>query len=157
MLVCLDTNLLVYAEGVAFLPADVHKPPAVRDLLDALPAEDVVVPAQVLGELYRVLVGKARRSPADARSAVLAWRDLYLPVDTTASVMTAAVDLAADHHLSIWDSVVLAVAAEAGCRLVLSEDMQEGFTWRGLTVANPFAAPAHPLLAALLTPRSGVP
>jgi hypothetical protein len=38
-----------------------------------------------------------------------------------------------------------------GFRLLLSEDLQDGFTWRGVTVTNPFAAALHPLLAALLT------
>jgi len=45
---------------------------------------------------------------------------------------------------------MMSVAAEAGCRLLLSEDLQDGFTWRGVTVVNPFAAERHPLLAALL-------
>ncbi|HYG87657.1 MAG TPA: PIN domain-containing protein [Azospirillum sp.] len=148
MLIALDTNILVYAEGVAFLASDVEKPARVRDLLDALPDDAVVLPTQVLGELYRVLVGKAKRSVAEARAAVLMWRDLYPPSDTTAAVMMAAIDLAADHRLSIWDSVVLAAAAEAGCRLLLSEDLQDGFTWRGLTVVNPFSAEPHPLLRA---------
>ncbi|WP_188259018.1 PIN domain-containing protein [Azospirillum tabaci] len=150
MRVALDTNLLVYAEGVAFLPSDTHKPAVVHDLLDAVPAEDVVVPAQVLGELYRVLTGKAKRPATEVRTAILNWCDLYAPVDTTAAVMMAAIDLAAIHRLSIWDSVVLSAAAESGCRLMLSEDMQEGFTWRGLTVVNPFSATPHPLLSALL-------
>ena len=64
--------------------------------------------------------------------------------------MLAAMDLAADHDLSIWDAVILAAAADAGCRLLLSEDMQDGFAWRGLTVANPFADRRHPLLTAIL-------
>jgi predicted nucleic acid-binding protein len=148
--VALDTNLLVYAEGIVFLPGDADKPDRARDLLDALPDDGVLLPIQVLGELYRVLTGKAKWSPSDARTAILTWRDLYSPLDSTAAVILAAVDLAADHQLSIWDAVVLAAAAEAGCRLVLSEDMQEGFTWRGLTVVNPFSATPHPLLAALL-------
>lgn len=148
MLIALDTNILVYAEGIAFLASDAEKPARARDLLDALPEDAVVLPTQVLGELYRVLVGKAKRSVADARSAVLMWTDLFPQSDTTAAVMMAAVDLAADHRLSIWDSVVLAAAAEAGCRLLLSEDMQDGFTWRGLTVTNPFSAEPHPLLRA---------
>jgi predicted nucleic acid-binding protein len=45
---------------------------------------------------------------------------------------------------------VLAASAEAGCRLLLSEDLQEGFTWRGVTVTNPFAPTLNPILAALL-------
>jgi predicted nucleic acid-binding protein len=147
--IALDTNLLIYAEGVAFLPEDSTKPDRVRALLDALPPEDVILPVQVLGELYRVLVGKAKWAPSDARAAILSWSDLYPPLDTTASIMLAAADLAVDHQISIWDAVVLAAAAEAECRLVLSEDMHEGFTWRGLTVVNPVAEKPHPLVAAL--------
>jgi predicted nucleic acid-binding protein len=149
LLLALDTNLLVYAEGVAPLERDAHKPRAARDLIAALPTDGVFLPVQVLGELYRVLIGKAGRAPSEARAAVMTWRDSFATVDTSGSVMLAAIDLAADHGLSIWDGVVLAAAAEAGCRLVLSEDMQDGFAWRGLTVANPFADPRHPLLAAL--------
>jgi hypothetical protein len=34
--------------------------------------------------------------------------------------------------------------------LLLSEDLQDGFTWGGVTVANPFAARRHALLESLL-------
>ena len=64
--------------------------------------------------------------------------------------MVAAIDLAADHRLSIWDSVMISVAAEAGCRLLLSEDLQDGFTWSGVTVANPFAEKKNALLTRAL-------
>jgi predicted nucleic acid-binding protein len=66
--------------------------------------------------------------------------------------MLAAADLAVNHQLGIWDAVILCAAAEAGCRLLLSEDMQDGFIWQGVTVTNPFAASRHPLLEAMLDP-----
>ncbi len=37
--------------------------------------------------------------------------------------------------------------------MLLSEDMQDGFVYRGVTVANPFAAALHPLLASVLETR----
>ena len=58
--------------------------------------------------------------------------------------------LANDDHLGIRDVVILVAAADAGCRLLLSEDLQEGFTWSGVTVTNPFSATRHPLLEAML-------
>jgi predicted nucleic acid-binding protein len=64
--------------------------------------------------------------------------------------MLAAADLAVDHQLNIWDSVILSAAAQAGCRLLLSQDFQNGFTWNGVTVTDPFLAPRHPLLKALI-------
>ena len=121
-------------------------------LIQRLPPEAVVLPVQTLGELFNVLVRKARRRPGRAREAVLSWRDAYAVVETSASVIVSATDLASAHGLTIWDSVVLAASAEAECRLLLSEDLQEGFTWRGVTVSNPFAPTLHPILAALLTP-----
>jgi predicted nucleic acid-binding protein len=62
-------------------------------------------------------------------------------------------DLMLDHGLAVWDAIILATAAEAGCRVLLSEDMQDGFTWGGVTIVNPFASPPHPLLDDL--PRRG--
>ena len=87
---------------------------------------------------------------------MLSWRDAYPLVETSATAMVSAMDLATSHGLSIWDSVVLAAAAESECRLLLSEDLQDGFTWRGVTVAKPFAPVLHVLLAALLT-EGGLP
>src|ERR1017187_379603 len=151
MRIALDTNVLAYAEGTNGAP--------MRDralkLIQQLPPGAVVLPAQTLGELFNVLVRKAKRRPGRAREAVLSWRDAYAVVDTSAAVIVNATDLAADHGLTIWDSVVLAASAEAGRRLLLSEALQEGFTWRGVTVTNPFAPTLHPLLAALLTERGG--
>lgn len=146
MRVALDTNVLAYAEGVNGAP---KKKVAVK-LLQDLPQDLLVVPVQSLGELFNVLVKKAGRSPSDARAAILSWRDSFAVAETTAKVMVAAVDLASQHHLGIWDAIILATASDAGCRLLLSEDLQDGFTWAGTTVANPFAPSLHPLLAAML-------
>lgn len=146
MRVALDTNILVYAEG---LNGSVKMQTAI-ELLQKLPQDLIVTPAQPLGELFNVLVKKARRTPTEARTSILSWHDSFEVADTSAKVIIAATDLASQHQLSIWDAVVLATAADAGCRLLLSEDMQDGFTWNGVTVANPFADVLHPLLDAIL-------
>lgn len=146
MKLALDTNVLAYAEGVN----GADRQARAADLIAALPLASVVVPVQVLGELHRVLARKARRPAAEARAAVLAWQDAFPTRDTTAAALASAMDLSADHGLSIWDAVILAVSAEAGCRLLLTEDLQDGFTWRGVTVTNPFADRPHPLLLSIL-------
>jgi predicted nucleic acid-binding protein len=146
MRVALDTNILVYAEGLNGLA----KKQATLELVQKLPQDLIVLPVQTLGELFNVLVRKGRRSTEEARSSVLGWRDSYDVADTTSNVVIAATDLASLHRLGIWDSVILATAAVAGCRLLLSEDMQDGFTWAGVTVANPFASKLHPLLDSIV-------
>lgn len=146
MKVAFDTNILAYAEGVnGAAPRD-----AALDLVSRLPQDAAVIPVQVLGELFNVLVRKAGRSRAKAREALMGWRDTFAVVETSPEIMQAAVDLATDHRLGIWDAVVLAAASQAGCRLVLSEDLQDGFTWGGVTVVDPFASSRHALLDALL-------
>jgi predicted nucleic acid-binding protein len=67
--------------------------------------------------------------------------------DSTWTSFQAAFDLVVDHGFSMWDALILSVMAETRCRLLLSEDLQHGFTWRGVTVVNPFQTPIHPLLA----------
>jgi hypothetical protein len=47
--------------------------------------------------------------------------------------------------------LVMAVAAENRCRILLTEDLQHGFTWRGVTIINPFVPDESPLLAAILS------
>jgi len=148
--VALDTNVLAYAEGVNGLAMK----KAALELVGKLPQSSVILPVQTLGELFQVLVRKAARPPADARAAVLSWCDAFAVVETSAAVMLAAADLAVDHQFGIWDAVVLSAAAEADCRLLLSEDMQHGFIWKGVTVVNPFAKSRHPLLEALLNGHS---
>ena len=64
----------------------------------------------------------------------------------------AAADLGVDHKLQFWDGLILTAAAEAGCALLLSEDMLDGFVTRGLTVINPLRDTRHPKLARLFGP-----
>lgn len=144
MRVALDTNVLAYAEGVG----DRRRCRAARRLVAALAVENVLIPAQVLGELHCVLTRKAGRSAAEARDAVLSWADAFAVGDSSRQAMAAAFDLVADHGLHVWDALILSVAAEQKCRLLLSEDLQNGFTWRGVTVADPFSEPRHPLMRA---------
>ena len=148
MRVALDTNVLAYAEGVNGLAMK----KAALELVDRLPQSLVVLPVQSLGELFQVLVRKAGRSPAEARLAILGWRNAYTLVETSSDVLLAALDLTV-RRFSIWDSIILCAAAEADCHLLLSEDMQDGFVWRGVTILNPFAKPKHPQLEALLRGR----
>lgn len=147
MRIALDTNILVYAEGVN--GAAMKK--TALDLIRAMPPGAGVLPAQSVAELFQVLVRKAKVSPSHARAAILMWCDAFAVQETSQSVLFGAAELAATHRLSFWDGLVLASAAEAGCRFLLSDDLQSGFTWNAVTVANPFAKPMHPLLQNFLS------
>jgi predicted nucleic acid-binding protein len=145
----LDTNVLVYAEDYkAARKCDLS-----LALLNSLSAEDVCIPVQTLGELHRVLVGKAGRSEQASRDRVLQYLDAFSTAPTTTSAFQSALELSVTHRFSIWDSIVMAVCAENGCRLLFTEDLQEGFTWNGLTVVNPYLKTHAPEILALLPER----
>ncbi len=146
MRAALDTNILAYAAGIN----DAARQTAALALLETLPDDAVVIPVQALGELFHVLVRKAGWPVEQARQVMLGWRDGFETVATTPEILAAAAELGVTRQFTIWDGIMLAGAAAAGCRLLLSEDMQDGFTWEGVTVVNPFAPVRHRLLDALL-------
>ena len=59
MRLALDTNILAYAEGVN----GVARKKATLDIIEKLAPDSTFLPIQVLGELFHVLVRKAKRSP----------------------------------------------------------------------------------------------
>jgi len=144
--VALDTNVLACAEETNGPIRQRHA----LAVIERLVPEGTVVPAQTLGELFSVLVRKARWPAARAAAAVLSWGDTFPIVETSPDILLGAVELTRQHQFGIWDAITLSAAADAHARLLLSEDLQDGFTWRGVTVANPFAARRHPLLEAIL-------
>lgn len=136
MPVALDTNILIYAEGV---DGEAKRNIAIA-ALRPFGTGEVHVPVQALGEFFAVLTRKARWPATEAREAVTRWMARALPIPTTATVLEDAMTLAVAHRLASWDAVILAAAAEAGCEALLTEDLHPGFAWRGCVVRNPFSA-----------------
>jgi predicted nucleic acid-binding protein len=146
MRLALDTNVLAYAEGLN----DADRRGRALSLLRKLNLANVYLPAQALGELFHILVRKAGLPAGEARLIVLRWCNQYPLIETSQFVLFSAMELSSQHQLHIWDAIMLSAAASAGCRLFLSEDLQDGFTWSGITVVNPFSKSPHELLVQAL-------
>ena len=151
MRIALDSNVLLYSAGVVKAVADVAKAKLARSIIEQVAQKsEIVCPLQVFGECYQVLRRNGRQRK-DCQSILESWRRRFAVVGSEEAAFFAAIDLATDHDLQFWDSLILAVSAQANCQLLLSEDMQSGFTWRGVTIVNPFAATMDARLARLLT------
>ena len=138
--VAFDTNVLAYIAGVDRHADDAAKIEASRALLRQLRGRaTLLVPVQALGELYVVLT-RSGASREEARGTVLRMAQALGSLDSSRLAFLSALDLATTHKLQMWDALILNAAAEAGCTLLLSEDMANGLTWRGTAVVNPFAA-----------------
>lgn len=126
----LDTNVLIYAQGGE------HKSEVARQTILA----GGVISVQVLNEFAAVLrrkFGFEWDVIADAVADVRAALDPVRSIDVATHV--AALSIARSHGFSLYDSLIVASALEAGCDRLLTEDLQAGQRIGGLVVANPFA------------------
>ena len=134
--VFVDTNVLVYARD-AGEPAKQARAAA---WLEMLWREQLGrTSTQVLSEYYVTLTRKLdpRVAPAEAWddvSALLTWRPQ--PID--GAVMRRAREIELRDRLGWWDCLIVAAAQLQGCALLLSEDLQDGGVYGGVTVASPF-------------------
>jgi predicted nucleic acid-binding protein len=136
----LDSNVLAYLAGVDRSADDTAKVQEARRLLGQIGTRGRLIAAvQALGELYVVLT-RAGASRGDARDIVLRFHRSFAAADSNSGTMLAALDLVVAHKLQYWDATILNACADAGCVMLLSEDMQDGFVWRGMTVTNPFSS-----------------
>lgn len=150
MRIAFDSNLLVYLARVERVPGDRSKIDAVRNLIRALKPDVVAVaPYQAFGEAYHVM-SRFGYPRALCREIVTDWTTQFEAVASSGGAFLSAIDLATDHKLQFWDALIVNAAADAGCRLLLSEDLQPGFVWRGVTIANPLISPMDPRLTELL-------
>lgn len=142
----LDTNVLVYAADRD--AGDRHR--IALGLVRQARGRDCILTLQALAELFRALTGKGKVSPLQATGIVQAWRDAVPVFAADEMCLVDAMDAVNDHGWSFWDAMIWATAKRAGCRLLISEDGQDGRTLGGVTIVNPFLSQASPLLAQAL-------
>lgn len=143
--VALDSNILIYAE----LEPDSEKGRRSAELL-LQAARDGVLPAQVLGEFLRFVQRRAPAAFAGALRQTSLYRAVFLIPPTTDAVIESASDLAQAHRMQLWDCVICVAASDAGAKILLTEDMQDGRTIDGLRLINPFVAGNAEALAGLM-------
>lgn len=146
MRVAVDTNILVYAHGIG----DEGRVTRADALIPAL-RNRLVVPMQVVGELFNVLTRKARLDKALVLKSIELIAEAGQIAAASPQTLSRAIHLSIDHGFQIWDALILQTALDEQCRILLSEDMQHGFYWAGITVLNPFRDPEHPLLVDALS------
>jgi predicted nucleic acid-binding protein len=130
----LDTNVLVYTD-------DRSNPAKHQRALDVFAehrsAGTGVISVQVLQEYFVTVTRKFKLDPLIAQRKTRLLADLHVVVPDAGDVL-AAIDLHRLHGFSVWDALVVHSAKQAGCRVLLSEDLQHGRDFDGLLVVNPF-------------------
>jgi predicted nucleic acid-binding protein len=128
-----DTNVLVYADD----QQDTAKQRRAIELFNEHRRSGTgVVSMQVLQEYFVTVTRKLQVDVRIARRRVelLSKFDVVVP---EVSDVLAAIDLHRLHGISFWDAMILRCAKQAGCRILLSEDMQSTREIDGVQIVNP--------------------
>lgn len=132
----LDTNVLVYAASEK--AADQQKAEVARDLLRRGPHE-FAISLQVLQEFY--VAARAPRKLAlnheEAISLCGQWRVLTV-LEPTLRLFDDALGLCDRYQIGFYDAAILGAARQLGCKIVHSEDLNDGQDYDGVRVENPF-------------------
>ena len=131
-----DTNILIYAADTS--PEESQKRARAAEILKS---EDLCLSIQVLQEFYHQatrLMGRLRMTHEQALHFLEPFMDLPIqPV--TQEVFRTAAEIADRYGISYWDAAILAAARILGCDAVYSEDLNEGQSYDGVVVINPFS------------------
>jgi len=148
--VTLDTNLLVYATDAS---SDKHA--AASRLLERAAEADSVQTLQSLGECFHVLRRKRYLGLELARTTVDNLRRLFPIIEHRLDDLDTAIAAVGAHQIAFWDAMLWATARRAGCRLILTENFQDGRTLEGVQFLDPFKPENARLLDLVLPPTSG--
>jgi predicted nucleic acid-binding protein len=131
-----DTNVILYAYDVT--AGDKHS--RARALLQELwETRDGCISTQVLQEFYVNATRKIAK-PLDVGTAKEVIADMAHWHTHTPAVddILGAIDIQQHTGISFWDAMVVRSAAELGCQVLYSEDLNHGQSYCGVRVENPF-------------------
>jgi predicted nucleic acid-binding protein len=134
----IDSNVFIYLLDET---GDPRRAMAETVVFNALAQGDSCISFQVVQETLSVYTQRAPRlvAPADAGHFFNQFLDPLWTVMPSAALYRRALSLQARYGYHFYDSLIIAAALEAGCRRLLTEDLQDGQTVEGLTIENPFA------------------
>jgi predicted nucleic acid-binding protein len=134
----LDANVILYALDAG---APQAKRLVSRQLVgQALAERSGVISWQVVQETLHVAAHKFKAVVSESdRGALL--RDVLVPLWTVQphpAIFQKAIDVQAKQGFAFYDCLIVAAALDAGCKRLLTEDLQHGQRIGTLRIENPF-------------------
>lgn len=131
--VFLDTNVLVYCAD----RNDPEKQRINRHHLHALRKSNrAFISTQILQEFYAVTTGKLGMLPEISHRYISQYRQLPT-VTITPDLIDQAIVLHQTQQISFWDALIVSAAVSAGCRTLLTEDLNAGQIIAGVEIVRP--------------------
>jgi predicted nucleic acid-binding protein len=133
----LDTNLFVYTFDPK-APAKAKK--AAQLIRRAADTGEGIISFQVVQEFFSVAFRRFLEpmSVAEAEQYLITVLRPLLAVHSSPAIYFEALRIAEKHHMSWYDSLIVAAALEGQCEKLYSEDFQNGRKIDGMRIENPF-------------------
>jgi len=126
-----DSNILLY-----LLSGDDAK----ADKAEEVVSQGGHISVQVLNEFASIATRKLKLTHAEVREVLAPIRTICNVNPLTEEAHDLGLQISERYQLSIYDAMIAASALVAGCKILLSEDMQDGqIIDRKLRIRNPFA------------------
>ncbi len=130
----LDTNVLIYA----YSSKDLNKQKTAFRLIYE-ERENIVLSTQVINEFSSVLIKKYKVNPIVLYPKIQNFFVLFDVVLIDYSTIKKAFELLQKYNFSYYDSLIVSSALENDCKILYSEDMQDGLLVENkLKIKNPF-------------------
>lgn len=129
-----DSNVLVYLDDAT---APTKQQVAYDLFAEHRRAGSAVVSIQVLQEYFVTVTRKLHVDVLTARRAVELFARANVMVPDGDDIL-GAIDLHRLHNFSFWDALIIRSAKQAGCNVLLTEDLQHGQEIEDLEIVNPF-------------------
>jgi predicted nucleic acid-binding protein len=132
----LDTNILVYA----YDRHDPRKQEIAQSLLiDGMENESAALSVQVLSEFFNVVTRQIKQSMTtdEAQKAIELFSNLLIQ-EIDLAMVERAIETHKIFRISYWDALIVSAAERAGCKRILSEDLNDGQLYHGILIFNPF-------------------
>jgi len=131
----LDTDILVYSiDSAAGWKHDLA-----AEIVDRAAERDCLLTLQATSEFFVAATRKRLMPLVEAAAQAADWLEIFPTIASSPDAVRTALAHAAERRASYWDALMIATASEAGCALILTEDLQDGARLRSVGIHNPFA------------------
>jgi predicted nucleic acid-binding protein len=133
----LDTNIFVYSLD----PVDPRKARIAEELVTrGVGSRLGVISYQVVQEFMNVSLRQFRATMTVTELELYFFKVLLpmMTIPSSSGLFLEALRLQATGQIAWYDSLIVAAALQGGCKILYSEDMQQGRRFGDLAIQNPF-------------------
>ncbi len=135
----IDTNILIYS----FDSRDRQKQQRAQQIIgQALKTNQGIISYQIVQEFLNVAT-KRFSIPLSAQDCLVYLTQVLQPlcaIYPTFEIYKEALLIQAEAKFSFYDALIVACAVQGGCKILYSEDLQDGQSISGLEIKNPFVS-----------------